>query len=189
MYGWHFIERFTLAALVFVFTALMAADCAKAATQGSSGATSTGSITITASVASRVKISKLNDVTFSSVDVSSAVSNNQSICVWSNTATKGYNITATGNGSGGIFTLDGGSGTTPMAYTVQWNQNSGQSSGTSLTAGSSLTGQKSTATQQDCTSGPSTTASLIIGISATELGNAVSSATYTGILTLVVAPE
>jgi hypothetical protein len=189
MYDLRVAARYALAALVFAFTATAGDGSSHAATQGNSGATSTGSITINASVASRVKISKLTDVTFSSVDVTAAVSDAQNVCVWSNTATKGYNITATGNGTGSAFTLDGGAGTSPMTYTVQWNQNSGQTSGTGLTSGTPLAGQKSTATQQNCSSGPATSASLIVGITATELANAVSSTTYTGVLTLVVAPE
>ena len=160
-----------------------------AATQGTPGATSTGTVTISASVASRVRISGLTDVSFSNVDVTSDVSNAQNVCVWSNTATKGYNITATGNGTNNAFTLNGGGGTSPMPYSVAWNQSAGQTSGTALTKGVALTGQVSSATNQTCASGPSATASLIISILATDLASAVSSATYSGVLTVVIAPE
>jgi hypothetical protein len=162
---------------------------AVAATQGTPGATSTGTINVSASVASRVRISNLSDVSFSGVDVTSDVSNAQNVCVWSNTATKAYNITATGSGTSNAFTLDGGGGTSPMPYSVQWNQSSGQTSGTALTKGVALTGQVSTATNQNCANGPSSSASLIVSILAADLASAVSSTTYSGVLTLVVAPE
>ena len=179
----------TAALMSAVFGNLLLVPATLGATQGTPGATSTGTINISASVASRVRITNLNDVSFPGVDVTSNVSNAQGVCVWSNTATKGYNITATGNGASSAFTLDGGASTSPMPYSVQWNQSSGQTSGTALTKGVALTGQISTATNQTCASGPSATASLIVSILATDLASAVSSTTYSGVLTLVVAPE
>ena len=183
------VARFLTVALIStVFGNLLLVSASHGATQGTPGATSTGTINISASVASRVRITNLSDVSFSGVDVTADVSNAQNVCVWSNTATKGYNITATGNGAGNAFTLNGGTGT-PMPYSVQWNQSSGQTSGTALSTGIALTGQVSTATNQNCASGPSSSASLIVSILAADLASAVSSATYSGVLTLVVAPE
>jgi hypothetical protein len=59
---------------------------AMAATDGTFGQTSLGSVTISATVPGRVKLTKLSNVTFSNVDPSAAVSNAQNVCVWSNTA-------------------------------------------------------------------------------------------------------
>src|SRR6476469_4321003 len=75
---------FARLAPVALFFAMAAAGTAQAATDGSLGATSTGTVTINASVAARVQISKLSDVTFSAVDAGTAQSNSQNICVWSN---------------------------------------------------------------------------------------------------------
>lgn len=164
------------------------AEPALAATQGAFGPTSTGSVTINASVPGRVRISGLSDVTFSNVDPSTAASNAQSVCVWSNTSTRGYTITATGSGSGNAFTL--ASGALPVApYTVQWAQTAGQTSGAGLTAGSALTGQTSAAINSDCSAGPSASASLVVSMSAATLQAMTSGVTYNGSLTLVVAPE
>src|SRR5262245_5627324 len=74
---------------------------ALAATQGNLGATSTGSVAITASVPSRVRITGLADVAFTNQDPGTDASNAQDVCVWSNTATKGYTITATGSSAAG----------------------------------------------------------------------------------------
>jgi hypothetical protein len=168
--------------------ALLLAEPALASTQGSLGATSTGSVNINASVPGRVRISGLSDVTFSNVDPSVAASNAQNICVWSNTSTRGYSITATGSGAANAFTLS--SGALPVVpYIVQWAPTSGQTSGTSLAAGTALTGQTSTAINSDCTAGPSASASLVVSIGSPTLQGMTAGVTYNGTLTLVVAPE
>jgi hypothetical protein len=160
---------------------------ALAATQGTLGATSTGSVVITASVPNRARISGLSDVAFTNQDPASAASNAQNVCVWSNTATRGYTITATGSGASNAFTLANGALTVP--YTVQWNATSGQTSGTALSTGTASAGLVSTATAQDCASGPSSSGSLIVGISAANLQTMQAALTYTGTLTLLVTPQ
>ncbi len=160
---------------------------ADASTQGSLGATSTGSVTITASVANRAQITGLSDVAFTNVDPASAATAAQSNCVWSNTATKGYSITATGSGTAGAFTLANGSLSVP--YTVQWNAGGGQTSGTALTASTALAGMTSTAANPTCSTGAATTSSLIIGIAASNLQGMTSATSYTGSLTLLVTPQ
>lgn len=160
---------------------------AYAATQGTLGTTSTGSIVITVQVASRVQITALNDVTFTGIDPSVTATNAQSNCVWSNTATKGYTITATGGGTGGAFTLRSGA-LTPVSYTVQWNQSTGQSSGTALSAGTASATFNSTATTPTCATAPATTSSLIVTIPSAQLLNMASLTNYSDTLTLLVSP-
>ena len=69
-------------------------DVAFAATQGSQGTTSTGSITVNASVAARVDISNLSDVTFTDADLgpilntAGQATKPQNVCVWSNNSDK-----------------------------------------------------------------------------------------------------
>lgn len=167
--------------------AALCAGQAGAATQGTMGSTSTGSVAISASVPGRVQLSGLSDVSFTNQDPSTAASNAQNVCVWSNTSTRGYNVTATGSGTGNAFTLANGAQT--VAYNVQWAGSTGQSTGTALASGTALTGLTSTATNAGCTAGPATTASLIVSIPAANLQSMQSSLSYTGTLTLVVAPE
>lgn len=164
-----------------------AAGTAGASTQGSLGTTSTGSVSISASVPSRVRISGLSDVAFTNVDPSVATANAQNVCVWSNTSTRGYQLTATGSGTANAFTLANASLTVP--YTVEWSGSSGQTSGTALSSGSALTGLTSTATNANCASGPAASASLIVRIGAASLQTMDASTSYTGTLTLLVAPE
>jgi hypothetical protein len=51
-----------------------------------------------------------------------------------------------------------------------------------------LTGQVSSATQQTCTNGPATSASLVVILRSAALAGATAG-TYTGTVTLVVGPE
>jgi hypothetical protein len=182
------INQFRSSLLAGIAGALLTAAPAAASTQGSFGATSTGSLTINASVPGRVRISGLSDVTFNSVDPSVNATDAQNVCVWSNTSTRGYSITATGSGAAGAFTL--ASGALPVApYMVQWAASSGQTSGTSLAASAALTGQTSSATNSDCSAGPSASASLVVSIGSATLQSMSAGVTYNGTLTLVVAPE
>lgn len=158
---------------------------AHAANQGTLGATSTGDITITASVQARVRITGLADVSWTNQDPGTAATNAQDVCVWSNTSTKGYTVTARGDGASNAFTLANGALTVP--YSVQWNASAGQTTGTALTTGSASGTLTSTAaTNQTCTAGKS--ASLVVGISAADLGGMQAATSYSGVLTLVVSP-
>jgi hypothetical protein len=151
------------------------------------GATSTGSVTITASVPNRARITGLTNVDFTNKDPTSAATSAQNVCVWSNTATGGYTVTATGSGASNAFTLSNGSASVP--YSVQWSASSNQTSGSTLNTGSASGALTSAATQQACTSGPAASASLIVGISAADLSSMYAGSSYTGTLTLLVTPQ
>lgn len=159
---------------------------ASAATQGTLGATSTGSITISASVPNRARLTGLSDVSFANQDPSTAALNAQDVCVWSNTATKAYTITASGSGTGSAFTLSNGASTAP--YAVEWASTSGQTSGTALTAGTASSSLTSGAVNQNCSSAPLASASLIIKMTTATLGTMSAGSSYTGTLTLLVTP-
>jgi len=175
------------AAMAAALLTLAAGSAANAATQGSLGTTSTGTVGVSVSVPNRVQISGLTDVAFTNQDPSVAASNAQNVCVWSNTSTRGYNVTASGSGTAGAFTLANASLTVP--YSVEWAGSSGASSGTALASGTALTGLTSTATNATCSAGAASTASLIVKIASSNLQSMQASTSYTGTLTLVVAPE
>lgn len=180
----HFPKQLAFAALL----STASSGTAMAATDGTLGSTSTGSVTINASVAGRVQISKLADVDFSLVDPGSAQLRAQDVCVWSNSVGRRYNITARGNGTGDAFTVSAG-GLASVPYTVEWAQVTGQSAGTPLATGVALTAQSSAATAPTCTAGPASSASLIVKLAASDLQQMQAGAAYSGTLTLVVAPE
>jgi hypothetical protein len=181
------IFRRSASALV-TLAMLSTAGVANASTQGTLGATSSGSVTITATVPNRAQITGLADIAFTNVDPATTATNAQNVCVWSNTSTKGYTITASGSGTGGAFTLSSAALPT-VPYSVQWNASSGQSSGTALTSGTASASLTTTATKPTCSSAPTTTSSLIVSIAATDLQSMVATASYTGTLTLLVTPQ
>lgn len=148
-----------------------------------------GGVGISPAVAAsnKVRVTQLSDVSFGLVtNTMSDSSNSQSLCIYSDTASSGYNVRAIGSGSGGAFTLSSASSNLP--YDVEWNSTAGQSNGAALTPNVALSGQVSQAKQQTCNSGPATSASLIVIIRSAALTSA-DAGFYSGDLTLVIGPE
>jgi hypothetical protein len=111
----------------------------------------------------------------------------QSLCVYANSNGSRYGVTAAGNGPGGSFVLYDGAKT--LTYGVEWSSLSGQASGTSVTANTTLSGQSSTANNQNCTGGgASTTATLIVAIRPSDLSPAIQG-NYSGTLFVTVSAE
>lgn len=146
------------------------------------------SVAVPAEAASnKVRVTALSDVAFGTLaNLGADATQSQSICLFSDTSTAGYTVTATGTGPGGAFQLS--SGAQALPFEVQWASSSGQSSGAALTPGVPLTGQVSTATHQVCTNGPATSASLVIVLRSAALSSAPAG-TYSGTLTLLVGAE
>ena len=135
----------------------------------------------------KVRVTGLSDVAFGAIaNLNSDTSQSESVCLFADTNTNGYNVTATGTGPGGAFELSSGSNS--LAYEVQWSSSSGQVSGAQLSPNLPLTAQSSTAVQQTCNNGPSTSASLVIFLRSGALSSATAG-TYSGTLTLVVGAE
>ena len=138
-------------------------------------------------VAQKARLGDLNDIAFGAIsNLSADVAQAQSVCAFSQSATNGYNVSATGSGPGGAFTLSAGAA--QLDYDVQWAAAPAQTSGTALAPGGVLSGLTSTASQQTCNSGPASSASLIVILRAAQLG-AATAGSYTGTLSLTIAPE
>lgn len=96
-----------------------------------------------------------------------------------------YSVTATGSGTGGAFTMAGGSAGT-LAYEVQWATSANQTSGMPLTANQPLGGLSAAAL--NCTLGLVNNASLIVILRGTALSGATAD-TYSGTLSIMLAPN
>ena len=178
----------TLAAAVGLLGFVATAD---AATQGTAGTTSTGTVVINASIQARVRISNLSDLTFADADFAPVIGTGNSaqktenVCAWSNNADRSYFITASGSGSANAFTL--ASAANPVIpYGVSWAQTTGQTTGTALTAGTKSSKFISTATASSCSGGSSAT--LLVSISGADAETMLAGAAYTGTLTLLMTP-
>lgn len=137
--------------------------------------------------AQKVRITNLSDVDFGLVsNLQADAKRSQNVCVFSQSTGGRYSITATGSGSGSAFTLSNGANS--LGYEVEWSDQSGQSSGTSLAPNVTATGRVSAATHQSCNSGPAASASLIVILRSSSLTQA-QEGNYSGSLTLLVAAE
>jgi hypothetical protein len=135
----------------------------------------------------KVRITNLSDVGFGTIaNLNVDAVQSQSVCVYADTNTSGYNVTGIGAGPGGAFQLS--SGAASMSFDVLWSSSPGQNSGTQLTPNIPLTGQVSSGTHQSCSNGPATTASLVVVLRSIALSSAAAG-TYNGTLTLVIGPE
>ena len=138
----------------------------------------------TPAYAANVQIFGLSDVSFGTLSsVSADVTSSQSVCAYAGLLGGRYSITASGSGSNGAFTLTNGSALLP--YEVQWAGTSGQATGTALTANAALSGQT---TLLNCLLGLTTDASLIVILRGTSL-SAATAGSYSGTLTLLIAPN
>ncbi len=147
---------------------------------------STGRLDVTLTIPGLVQISDLDDIDLGTFD-GDAMSGSDDVCVWATTPT--YTLIAQGDGPAGAFTLSGASpGGATLPYAVAWADSAGAGAGTTLAAGTALTGLTTTAIDADCNAGSDPNATVIIDVGATDLA-AVAADTYTGTLTLTVEPE
>jgi len=139
-------------------------------------------IRINFAISPMILISGLNNLLFplfSGTDISTS----DDLCIYRNTPGD-YRITSTGSGPAGVFTLSNGVATLP--YTATWND---RNSTTALTANGTLTTRRnSTQLSTDCNFGANNNATIALTITAANI-NGKPQGIYTGILTLIVAPE
>ena len=180
------MKKVTAIALSTAMLAGTAIAPAYAATNGSVGASSTGTSTVTAFVGSLVRVTAIDDLALGTWTGSGGLTTSDNVCVW--TTTGGYNVTATGSGGTGTdFELtNGASGT--LAYSVSWDDTASSSTLSAMTPGTALTGQVSGANTTDCNAGASLSATVAVEVAEADL-TAADSGSYSGVLTLVIAPE
>ncbi len=182
------IVKYNLFALSY---SLMLGTTAHAATQGTPGPTSTGTVTINASVTSEVNITDLDDITFDAtflatqLAIGAGATMGDQVCVSSNLPSGGYFITASGDGPANAFALNDGART--LSYRLYWGDDGSTPSNKLLTANTKSVQFTTTATQSDC--GGGTTASFVVTIENSEIAAMEASTTYTGVLTLLVTPN
>jgi hypothetical protein len=163
--------------------ALTFGAAAEAASDGNVGATSTGSVAIRASVANRVQLSGAEDISFTTT----ASSNAFEVQVWSRTPTNRFHVSAVGSGPGGEFIL--ANGVAPaIHYSVDWgplHEPRPLPAAAAMLSADVPRGRGRTPTG----AAPVATARLVVGIAGSDVRRLAESASYTGTLTLVVAPE
>src|SRR5687768_18460721 len=155
---------------------LLSASGAEAATQGSMGASSTGSISISVSLPVRASISGLSDVVFDGPRGSTSARASQDLCVWSNSSARSYTVVATGSGSAGAFELSNGVRT--VGYTVEWSSRAAPGSGDRVSSDAAMANLAAVATEADCKAGGAT-GNLIVALDRAQLEAVEPGAPYT----------
>lgn len=180
-----------VSAVILLATSSMVTP-ALAATQGTLGATSTGTANISITKNVQAQISDISDMTLSNWSIGDgAVSLQSNVCVYSSTGN--YKVTATGSGLLNAFTI--GSGLNLIPYTVTWNSGGAgnlASTGASLLANIQSGSLSNASTSSSTCSGggaANDTARVVVNISQASMDSAASSPTpYTGTLTMLVTP-
>lgn len=134
--------------------------------------------------AQNLMISGLADVAFGTLPTPGADQTKaQSVCAYSGLLGGRYSVSATGSGTGGAFTL--ANGTYEMPYEVQWSASAGQTTGTALTSGTSITGRTGALS---CPTLAASNASLILLIRSAAIAEA-RAGSYSGTLTILLSPN
>lgn len=151
---------------------------AQAAVQGSLGATSSGSFSITAVLQDLVQVSSLDDLNLGTYSGSGNLTGTEGFCVYRN-GTGAYTATLTGSGASNAFTIASGANTMP--YTITYN-------GTAITTGGTTATQTGNSTLTDCGGDDvANNATIVVDIDSTVLQSRPSG-TYTGTLTILINP-
>lgn len=172
--------------LLHLFLVLNPVSQSYAATDGSLGATSTGTTDLSLSISDMVRVTGMADFSFGNYGGSGTATLDDNICIYTNNPTGQYVVTATGDGAGSAFTVDDNNSHV-IAYTVRFNDQTGTSGNVALTTNvASATQSGANTTSQTCAGG--NTANIEISITQSALMS-VPAATYSGVLTLVVEPN
>lgn len=170
-----------------------------AATDGTIGtASSTGTAGLTLEIPKLIQITGMKDISLAYVAGQEDKTDNKDICIYANLDAgqdETYTVTGTGNyaasGSDGtdFYLKRGGAGTVDtIAYSVSYNDASGTTGAQALTAGTALTGQTGFSNTVNELCSANQNANYSITITKANILAALHG-TYTGTLTLVVAPE
>lgn len=173
---------FTVALLLLPY------NYALSASDGSLGDTSTGNIGVNLNLPPLFRISGISDLDFGKYSGHGDISLDDDVCVWTNTASGNYRVTAKGQGTNYAFVVvKQGDATQTIPYSVRWNNTSGVQGNIELTANvisADKTGANHVSTT--CASGSAVTANFQITFTQSSL-LAVRAGTYTGVLTLVIS--
>jgi hypothetical protein len=166
-----------------LMAALIGMTAAALATDGTPGATSTGTLSLSVTVPNIIVIRDVTDPAPANFDGSTDIDFSDSVCVGTNGAA-GYTITATSvNTTSTNFELVNGTDT--VQYNVAWANSSGATSGTAFgTSGATQNFNAGPVSNIGCAT---TNATAVITVPAANL-QAVPAQTYTDTLNLTVAP-
>ena len=162
---------------------------AHGASDGTEGATSTGSFDVSVEIPPRVRISGVADIAFGTWSGTGNLSQSDDVCIYSSEASGLYAVTVTGSGPSGSFELsDGGSGTIP--FSVAWNDQTGTTGNSAVSATTPLTSQSGACDKStSCSSGcGSNNANFEVTIDQSDLASATTGS-YSATISILIEAE
>lgn len=151
---------------------------------GSGRTRRSATVTLSVIIPATIRISDVNDLALGTFNGVNDLVGSDSLCIYKNGGAL-YGITATGNGSGNVFTLSNGTATVP--YSVTWQDSLGT---LPLSSGVPVAGRGNAFTANPtCNGGASNNAVVTVRVLATDMLNATQAGTFSGVLTLMVTPQ
>lgn len=174
-----------IAKSVALASALVASTSAFAANDGTLGATSTGDLTVSLSVADRVQISGLDDILLGAYGGTGGLTGSSAFCVYRN-GTGAYNLTvSSGNQDGSAFRATD-DGTNFIGYTVRFDADNNASDGTLAASGTQITDLSGNSSATNC--GGNDNAALDVIFTEADL-QAAPTGSFSDVITLLVEPS
>lgn len=136
-------------------SAVLLASYAHAATDGTLGATSTGTADVTLTIASQFRISDMDDFALGTYGGTGNLTANDDVCVYTNLASGAYNVTATDNSgmSAADFSVQNGGATADIPFEVRWNDVTGTVGNAVMTYNTQMAGTGANIQTDDCSVG------------------------------------
>ncbi len=179
-------------AKLFIITVLIAGVLAPAsafsATQGSLGTTSTATADITVIIPAKFRISGLNDFSFGAYPGSGNLSANNDICIYSNNANGDYKVRVTDSSSMSAagFSVQNGTATADIPYSVKWNATTGTAGNQAVTYNTAHAKTGANTQSTDCTAGGNS-ANMQVDFASGDL-LAAPGGSYNSTLTISIEP-
>ena len=167
-----------------------ASSFAYAASDGSLGASSTGTSDISVTTTEMAQITNMANISAGSYSGALGVDLNDDVCIYTNDAgATSYKVTATGNylangGAGNLFFVKSTTTSSTIAYTVSWNNTTGAGN-TALTANTQSAAITGATNTYPCVTN---NANFRVQMTHNDIMS-VPAGTYEGTLTLVVVPD
>jgi hypothetical protein len=156
---------------------------ALAATDGTLGATSTGTSLVSLSISQVFKITGLADIALGAFGTTDMTGNSDA-CIYTNTAGGAYHVKVTDDSGTGGFALKTAGGST-VPYTVKWNSAAGTTGNAAVTYNTDLAGTNANTTSQTCAGGKN--ANVAVNVLATDL-TAAAAGNYSTTLSVLIEP-
>ena len=154
-----------------------------AAHSGSSGATSTGDLDITLTIATLQKITGIANINFGTYSGTGDISRDDDVCVYNNRSDHTYNVKLSGSGANNVFVVARSGKTIP--YRVFWNVTTGTTGNVEATKDVTLTSRTGASSLLDC--GAANTANFQVTIARSDIMK-VPPGIYTGTLSIAILP-